>query len=181
MDNKNVTLRTLLARRRVVLLLLLAVFFVATLVGGGISLAKYTQTAQSAQSVGVGAFVPTITYDESWELADTLVPGNPAEPERYPFIVTNDSGTTPVLVVVELTAEQVLPLDYALYLGEQRLEPKSVQGDTRVYSHLVEEGEANFSLSVSWLEGERDERFNGLTNDIHMVVVCEQAQIGGAG
>jgi hypothetical protein len=160
---------------------LFALLLVVTFAAASISFAKYAQSEKMAQSAAVGAFVPTLTYDESWKLEGSLVPGSPTEPERYPFVVTNDSSTIPILVVVELTVEQVLPLEYVLYLGEQQLEPESVQGDTRIYTHLVQNGEANFALAVSWLEGEHDERFNGLTNDVRMVVVCEQTQVGGAG
>lgn len=182
MISKSTTLCAGLKKHKFALLLtVMLVLLISVTVGAGFSLAKYAQSVQSAQSAAVGSFVPTITYGESWELEETLVAGGFDQPNHYPFAVANEQGSTPVLVVVELTVEQVLPIACELYLGEQCLEPDSVAGNTRTYTYLVQEGAADFSLSVFWLEGERDERFNGLTNDIHMTVVCEQAQIGGAG
>ena len=180
MANDNTYVRVQQAKRKFTVLFgILILFLLATLAGAGISLAKYTQSKQSLQSATVGNFIPTITYDERWEMSQTLLAGSASDPENYPFTVINDEGGMPVWVIVELTVEQVLPLECVLYLGTERLEPDSIRGNTRMYTYLLREGEAEFALSVFWPEGEYDERFNGLTNDIRMVVVCEQAQPGG--
>ena len=181
MANEKTCLHVRKAKRKFTLIFgILILLLIATFVGAGFSFAKYTQSKKSMQSATVGNFVPTITCDERWEETHTLVAGSASEPENYPFTVTNDDVGMSVLVIVELTVEQVLPLECDLYLGTERLEPDSVQNDRRTYTYLLRESKAEFSLSVFWPEGEYDERFNGLTNDVRMVVVCEQAQPGGA-
>ncbi len=194
MANEKVTARVWLQKNKFTFLLAaLIISLVAVLVGAGISLAKYTSNAKGTKNeAAVGAFVPTITYGEDWydengDLQTNLLPGTPTSPKKYSFVVTNDVSATPICVVVELTVEQVLPLNCDLYMltdeGEMRLEPdtEGLAGDTRTYTCVLKNAErANFFLVVSWLEGERDERFNGLTNDIRMTVVCEQTQTGGA-
>lgn len=173
-------------RKHVAAVAVLILTFFSIFVFGGISLAKYITNAESAQGASVGAFVPAIAYGESWydengQLKTSLEAGSHASPNFYPFAVTNDAATTAVVVTVELTAEQVLPLEYTLYLADELLTPVAAVGDTRTYTCVLAGGQkADFSLSVSWLEGERDERFNGLTNDVRMSVVCEQEQMGGA-
>ena len=186
MANVNVRTRQNLQKcKHAVLLTVLILAFVLILVFAAISLAKYTSNAESAEGASVGSFVPTIVYGESWydengQLQSNLMPGPHDTPMLYPFAVKNDSAT-PVMVTVELTAEQVLPLEYKLYLAGELLTPNATVADTRTYTCEILSGqEADFSLSVAWLEGERDERFNALTNDVRMTVVCEQIQVGGA-
>ena len=157
------------------------VLLVAVVVFGGVSLAKYTQGVEQANSAGVGEFAPVLSLDDKLELEESVSIGVLNEPMQLPFVVSNEEGSTPILVIVELSAEQVLPLEYALRVNGEDIEPDSVQGELCVYTYLVESGEVDFSLSVALTKGEYDERFNGLTNDIRMTVICEQAQIGGAG
>jgi len=160
----------------VLIMLLLAIVAI-----GGISLARYTQNAGVEESASVGAFSPVLACGDSWETEESFQIGGLAHPAQLPFTVTNENSVTPVLVFVELTAEQVLPLEYGLYLEDELLLPDSVEGNTYTYTHFLANGTANFELSVSLVAGEYDERFNGLTNDVRLRVVCEQAQVGGAG
>ena len=186
-DGKNVAPVAREKRRAVVCLALLLVALIAILVIGGISLARYTQSAEEQQSAGIGAFRPVIACGESWEDTESFQIKDLTHPASLSFAVSNDGDDMPVLVIVELTPERVLPLEYALYLGEELLTPDAEQtGDTVVYTYLLQNAEAEFSLRVSFARGEngeyleRDERFNGLTETMRMVVTCEQAQIGGA-
>lgn len=181
MANSDNTKRRLYHKRIVaVIFAVLIGLLVAILVVGGISLARYTQSVENTSSANVAAFVPHITYDGNWEMEESITAGSIVEPKRYHFAVTNDLENMPLRVIVELTVEQVLPLDCTLYAGTQRLEPDRVTGNTRIYTTTVQNGETEFALSISWLEGEYDERFNGLTNDVHMIVLCEQLQEGGS-
>lgn len=182
MANESMTAYAWLKRHKyAVLWAMMILSLAAILVFGGISLAKYTKSMSHANSATVGGFVPVLSCDERLEVEKSISVSVLQQPMQLPFTVTNDGGTTPVLVIVELSAEQVLPLEYALYVNGETVEPDNNEGVPQVYTYTLQSGVAEFSLSVSLARGAYDERFNGVTNDIHMTVICEQAQIGGAG
>lgn len=84
-------------------------------------------------------------------------------------------------MVVTLIVEDVLPLFFELYAGSTKLTPVAQNGNVRTYEYPMGQADTEFSLQVAWLSGiEYDERYNGVTNDMHLVVTCEQAQVGGA-
>ena len=143
----------------------------------GVSLARYTQTAAGGSDGGVLAFTPVIKYGDAWNYSGSFVLTGAAgeAAKQLPFEVDNTENGTPIRVTVTLTAEQVLPLTFSLFVaGEERT---FAAGESITYTVDLDLDETvSFLLTAEWAADVYDERLNGITNDVHLSVVCEQIQ-----
>ena len=173
-------IREFLHRRRRLIILAVLLLLLVNIAFMGASLAKYVEEHDGGEGASISGFAPTITCDESWEHKEQVSVSSAARPTELPFRVSNTDGDTSVIVIVTLTTEQILPLSFDLYVGDDLLRPDSTVGGTSVYQYVIDVEDKDFSLVVSWGADQYDERFNGLTNDITLTVVCEQYQLGDA-
>lgn len=166
--------------RRGIALVVFLCLVVFDLVMMSVSFARYVTQSNQNASATVGGFTPVLHCGESWELEESFrITGNEGT-TSLPFTVNNATSTTPVTVLVTLTVEDILPLSFELYAGSTLLSPTSESGNVRIYEYSMGCVNTEFSLQVAWQpDVEYDELYNGLTNDIDLVVTCEQAQVGG--
>ena len=168
-------------KKRTILWLVLIVLLAVNVTLMGISLAKYVQRTEQFASADILSFMPTGELGEEWEIVENFRMDGAWETRSLPFQVKNAAGHTPVNVVLTLSVEQVLPLQVELYVGEELLTATETTGDTRIYEYPIGYEDVTFSLQAEWLDGEYDERFSdGITNYVHLSVVCEQVMQGGA-
>ena len=167
--------------KRGIMLLALLCLLMLNLTMMSVSLAKYVSNANAGHGAGVAGFTPTISCGESWEQAESFVIMGGAQQSELPFAVSNATGTTPVLVCITLTTEGVLPLSFQLFAGSEPLSLTEHGSGVYVCEHPMGQVDTTFSLQIGWQDGvEYDEHYNGLSNDVQLVVTCEQAQVGGA-
>ena len=166
-----------------VILICWCIALVLCVISVSVSLAKYIGQKSAAGNGNLAAFNPSIELGDEWELDATFSQAGLTEASRLGMTVTND-GETLAQVIVTVETEGALPLDIALYPcasdgveSATALTPDATfsSGNTYVYLVTLEAGaEAELTLSVEWQDGAYDERFNGITEKMHISVVCEQ-------
>lgn len=140
----------------------------------GITFGRYREEENKSNDAKVLGFSPVIVQDEFTGdfsiTAENAVAG-------MPFTVMNEGAGVGLNVFITLQVEGVLPLTYSLYSGETKIE-LTQEGNSFVGETIIPLGQVarEFLLVGAWEESSYDERFNGLTDSVHLSVVCEQRQ-----
>ena len=157
------------ADRRVLLVAAIVVLLLLNVAMMGDSFAKYKDTVVIDQSAAVLEFDPeigecydyngNIVMDESGEIPCKFV--NPQEVD--------------VKVILILETEGELPIAYTLVLEDGTEIEGDREGNEYTFTFPVPAGETpEFKVVPSWNAPNYDERFNGLGEDIHIRIICEQ-------
>ena len=181
------TVKTFFAGRKA-LLALVFLLLALNLTLMGVSLAKYTSEVNFNRSVkGIISF--SIKDDTVFEEEVTIgaPSGSTGEEDAAALYqtkpvsmeITND-GDLAAVGTVTVEYENVLPLDYLIYVNDVELLPTSSEDNVYTYELRMTPGEVvTLDLLVKWQDGAYDERLGGLTETAHFRAVFEQ-DMGGA-
>ena len=133
------------------------------------SFAKYRDTVVIHESAALLEFDPKI--GECYDYDGNIVMDEEGE---IPCKFVNPQEVD-VKVIVILTSEGEFPISYTLVL-EDGTELEGVrEGNEYTFTFSVPAGETpEFKVASSWDAPNYDERFNGLSEDISIRIICEQ-------